>query len=344
MRTGMTELCGIKYPIMNAGMSYIAVPEMVAAVSNAGGLGFLATAPLTPDRTREAIKKIRELTDKPFGANVTLLYEFAAENAKVLLEEKVPVINWSLGRAKWIIEAAHEYGGKVLGTVTIARHAIAAERDGADGLIVTGHEAAAHGGEVTSLVLIPVISRKLKVPVIAAGGFADGRGLAAALVLGAEGVSIGTGFSLTKESPAHERIKELLLKATELDTFYSEKVDGMGSRFWKTELALSMAKGTLSPIRSYRSVVRIKEMLELSWPQILMAGFRSGDFFQRLRQAQAVAAVEKSVLEEDESKMVVPIGQIIGLIDKELTCQEFIERMVAECEEVTETTRAKIVT
>jgi len=157
MKTRMTELFGIKYPIMLAGMSWVSIPEMVAAVSNAGGLGILATGPLGVKETRKSIHRIRELTDKPFGANATLLFPGAKENTKVLLEEEVPVINFSLGKGDWIAKAAHKYGGKVVATVVNERHGLAAQKQGADGLIATGYEAAAHGGDATSLVLVPSI-------------------------------------------------------------------------------------------------------------------------------------------------------------------------------------------
>ena len=170
MKTRMTELLGIKHPIMIAGMSFVADdPKLVAAVSNAGGLGLLATAQFTPERTREAVKEVRALTDKPFGANVTLQFAYARENAEVCIEEKVPALNWSLGKADWLIKAVHEYGGKALGTVVMTKHALRAEQDGADAIIVTGHEAAAHGGDVTSMVLIPALASRVKIPVIAAG-------------------------------------------------------------------------------------------------------------------------------------------------------------------------------
>ncbi len=208
MKTRITELFGIEYPILLSGMSWISVPKMVAAVSNAGGLGILATGPLDAEQTRQAIREIRSLTDKPFGANATLLFPGAAENAKVLLEEKVPVINFALGKGDWIVKAAHEYGGKVIATVVNARHAKRAQDYGADGVIATGHEAAAHGEAVTSFVLIPSLADVLEIPVIAAGGIADGRGLAAALALGAEGVAMGTRFMTTKESPLHAPFQE----------------------------------------------------------------------------------------------------------------------------------------
>ena len=181
IKTKMTELLGIEHPIMLAGMAHVAIPELVAAVSNAGGLGMLNPVIYAPEGTREAIRKIRSLTDKPFAVNITLLLPGARENATVAMEEKVPILNYALGRGDWIIKGAHEYGGKVLATVVMQRHARRSELDGADFLIMTGHEAAAHGGDVSTLVLLPLARTWTNLPMIAAGGFSDGRGLAAAL-------------------------------------------------------------------------------------------------------------------------------------------------------------------
>ena len=158
MKTRITKLFGIKYPLVLSGMSWISTPELVAAVANAGGLGILATGILTAEQTREYIRRTRELTKKPFAANVTLYFPGAERNAQVIIEEKVPVVNYALGKGDKIAKAVHAYGGKVIATVTTLKHALAAQRDGADALIVTGHEAAGHGGAVTSLVLIPSLA------------------------------------------------------------------------------------------------------------------------------------------------------------------------------------------
>jgi len=212
MKTRITELFGIKYPIVLSGMSWISVPHMVAAVSNAGGLGILATGPLSVDQTRQSIREIRKLTNKPFGANATLMFPGAMENAKVLLEEQVPVINFALGKGDWLVREAHKYGGKVVATVVNTRHAKRAQDYGVDAVIATGHEAAAHGGDATSLVLVPTLASAVNIPIIAAGGFADGRGLAAALALGADGIAMGTRLMTTKESPLHETYKKLSIE------------------------------------------------------------------------------------------------------------------------------------
>ena len=208
MKTKITELFGIQYPIILPGMSWISVPELVAAVCNAGGIGYLATGPLSPAKTRESIRRIRELTDKPFGVGATLLMPGAYESALVAIEEKVPVLNISLGKGETLIKKVHAYGGKVISTVTTVEHALAAQNSGADALQVTGHEAAAHGCHVTTLVLVPAVVDAVKIPVVAIGGIADGRGMAAAFALGAEGIGMGTRLSITKESPVHALAKQ----------------------------------------------------------------------------------------------------------------------------------------
>ena len=157
MRTRLTDLLGIAHPIVLPGMTYIAVPSLVAAVSNAGGLGILAAGALTPEGCREAIREVRRLTDKPFGVGCSLGLPGAAECARVAIEERVPMVNVSMGKGEWVIEAVRAYGGKVIATISSEAHARSALSAGADGLIVTGHEAAAHGGAVTSMVLIPAV-------------------------------------------------------------------------------------------------------------------------------------------------------------------------------------------
>lgn len=177
IHTRLTRLLGIEHPIVLPGMTYIAVPRLVAAVSEAGGLGILASGALTPDECRAAIAQVRALTDRPFGVGCSLMLPGAAACAEVALQERVPVINISMGKGDWVPRRAREYGGKVIATVSSEKHARSAIAMGVDGLIVTGHEAAAHGGAVTSLVLVPAVRDMTDLPLIAAGGFADGRGL-----------------------------------------------------------------------------------------------------------------------------------------------------------------------
>jgi len=339
MKTRMTELFGIRYPIMLAGMSWISIPEMVAAVSNAGGLGILATGPLNARETRDGIRKVRELTDKPFGANATLLFPGAKENAKVLLEEEVPVINFSLGKGDWIVRAAHKYGGKVIATVVTKRHGLAAERQGADGLVVTGHEAAAHGGDATSLVLIPSVVDAVNIPVIAAGGFADGRGLAAALALGAEGISMGTRLMSTRESGLHENYKNLSLEKEIDDTIYGEYFDGLGCRSLKTPAALKAYRRGFLGMPNFLAALGnsrdIAKTLNLPYLKLLIGILSSGvkNSVMMAYLANAFKALSLATEQGDMRKGVLTVGQATGLLHDIPTVAELFERMVQEARE-----------
>jgi enoyl-[acyl-carrier protein] reductase II len=332
MKTRITELFGIKYPILLSGMSWISVPKMVAAVSNAGGLGILATGPLNAEQTRKAIKEIRGLTDKPFGANATLLFPGAKENAKVLLEEHVPVINFSLGKGDWLVKAAHAYGGKVIATVVNARHAKRAQDYGADGVVATGHEAAAHGEHITSLVLIPSLADTINIPVIAAGGFADGRGLAAALALGAEGIAMGTRFMTTRESPLHEIYKNLSIEKDVDDTLFSDRFDGILCRVLKTHAAKKAIDRGLNLPAAFFNAQEIARQLGLPFSKLFLGVLLSG--WKNARQLAFMAngfnAIKLATEKGDRKKGVLPVGQVTGLIHDEPTVAELMERIVAQ--------------
>lgn len=332
MQTRITESFGIKYPIFLSGMSWISIPKMVAAVSNAGGVGILATGPLSAEQTRNAIREVRTLTDKPFGANATLYFPGAEENAKVLLEEKVPVINFSLGKGDWIVEAAHKYGGKVIATVVNARHGKRAQDYGCDAVIATAYEAAAHGGDVASLVLIPHMVDALKIPVIAAGGIGDGRGLAAALALGADGIAMGTRFMTTKESPLHARYKELSLQKDVTDTLYTARIDGLASRVLDTKAARCAAKKGFNPLTAFINSYTIAKNLRLPYKRIFISVASQGYKYtkQLAHLALAFEAMQKATEEGDLEMGVLPVGQVTGLLHDESTVAMVMERMVRE--------------
>ena len=342
MKTRMTELLGIKHPIMLAGMAFVSLPKLVAAVSNAGGIGMLNSVVYTPDQMKDVIKQVKSLTDKPFGVNATLIFPNARENIEIALEEKVPIVNYALGKGDWIIKAVHEYGGKVLATVAIEKHARRAEMDGADGLVVTGHEAAAHGADVGTLVLIPLIARQTKLPIIAAGGFCEGRGLAAALVLGADGISMGTRLMLTQECPMHEKAKELSLKATAEDTICSEKIDGLPGRWLKNPAAIKMAGGRPSLFQAFSSALRIKRMIDVPFFKLFLGGLKQRGVQDLARQAISLKGLKVAIENGDLETGVLPMSQAIGLMKDLPTCKEVIERTVAEAQEVVEAVRKKI--
>ena len=344
MKTRITELFGIKYPILLSGMSWISVPRMVAAVSNAGGLGILATGPMDPSQTRKAIQEIRKLTDKPFGCNATLLMPGAAESAKVLLEEQVPVINFALGKGDWLVKDAHKYGGKVIATVVNARHAKRAQDYGADGVIATGNEAAAHGEALTSMVLIPSLVDAIKIPVIAAGGIADGRGLAAALSLGAEGVALGTRLMTTQESPLHENFKKLSIEKDVTDTLYSTRVDGIWCRVMKTDAAVKAIKKGLDLPAAFVNSQDIARQMKMPYLKLFIGILASGlnNAYKMAFMANGFKAFKLATEDGDVEKGILPVGQVMGLIRDEPTVAELFERIVAEAKEVQQKLAAKM--
>jgi len=296
----MTEAFAVTHPVMSAGMGHIAVPRLVAAVCEAGGLGMLATSTLSPEEVRVAIREVRDLTDAPFGANVLLRSPNAAAIAAAVVSERVPVLNLALGIDADLVREVHRYGGAVMSTVTTMRHAVKAESCAVDAVIATGHEAAGHGSATSTLVLVPLLARRLGVPVVAAGGFCDGAGLAAALLLGAEGISMGSRFALAAESPIHARVRALLLAASAMDTIVTDQIDGLPSRVLRTDLALA-----LEAARAYR----------------VGAVSPGADTFASLRKG-------------DIDKGVIAIGQVVGAIDDTVSCAEIIEVAVAQAEAI----------
>lgn len=335
MKTRITELFGIDVPLVLPGMSWISTPKLVAAVCNAGGLGILASGPLSPEETRESIKEIRSLTDKPFGIGVTLLMPGAKENAEIALEEKVPVINFSLGKGDWLVKRAHEYGGKVIATVVSEKHAKSAEKMGADALLVTGHEAAAHGGDVTSLVLVPSIASKVSIPVIGTGGFADGRGLLAALTLGAEAVAMGSRFATSADSPLHHNVKETVVTKSEQETIYSKNFDGIWARVMKTPRAIKETRKPMNFFIASMQATKAAQMVKQPVWKIMMGMLMMLDKVKLLAYFGAsVPRIKSAVIDGDLNEGVQFIGQTQGLIEDIPTVQELVDRIMAEAKDL----------
>lgn len=338
LKTRMTELFGIERPIMLAGMNWITEPKLVSAVCEAGGLGILAVARCTPEETRDNIRQIKELTDKPFGINQILVGPGAKENIAVAIEEKVPVINYSLGKP-WFVDEVHAYGGKVVGTIAVAKHASKAVALGCDALIVTGHEAAAHGAAATSMVLIPLVASQVDVPIIAAGGIYDGRGMAAALSLGADGISMGSRFMVVKESMVHENFKRLCIEASEQDTLYDNVFDGMDGRVLKTKEAEAMTKRGFPLVEAIKGALLVKRLLNLSWGKFIglpIEMMRAEDGHPLLVMArQAVGNMKhmKALMEGDEEGGILFAGQCCGGITDTPTTKELMDRIMDEASE-----------
>ncbi|MEJ6474507.1 NAD(P)H-dependent flavin oxidoreductase [Pseudoalteromonas piscicida] len=335
MKTSITELFGIEKPIVLPGMSWISVPELVAAVSNAGGLGILATGPLSKEQTRQAIRKIRELTDKPFGIGVTLMMPGAKENAKVALEEQVPVINFSLGKGDWIVKAAKQYGGKVIATVVTQKHALAAQKSGVDALLVTGHEAAAHGGEVTSLCLVPSITDIVNIPVIAAGGFADGRGLIAALSLGAGGVAMGSRFATSKESPLHQHVKNTVVEKDVEQTIYSKNFDGLYARVMKTPMAEKATRRPMNFVMATVKSFKAAKMVDMPLWKLLLGLLSQFDKIKMLSLfGAATEKLEAATIHGDLEHGVQFIGQSQGVIRNIESVQTLMDNIMVEAKDI----------
>jgi len=350
MKTRMNELFGIKYPIMLAGMNWLTTPKLVAAVSNAGGLGVLAGQRYNADRLRAVIKEIREQTDKPFGINLTLGLG-ARERIPVIIEEKVPVLNYALGRPPEIsplIEAVHGYGGKVIGTIALLRHALRSEQLGADAVIVTGYEAASHSGNVGALVLVPTIAEALKVPCIGAGGYADGRGLAAALALGAEGISMGSRLAATKEAEIADAVKETWVKSSEEDTIIDPAFDGINCRVLRNKAAEDLLKKRAVPLFDAMSAaLYMKRNLKLSWGELIRTannlrrqqiGIGGGQrgLASAMRFAVGSRLFAQATEGGDPVNGILMMGQTTGRIKDVPTVTEIIERTVKEAEEILE--------
>lgn len=330
--TRITDIFECEHPIFLPGMSWISTPPLVAAVSNAGGLGILATGPLSEEETRASIREIRKLTDKPFGVGATLLMPGAAENARVALEEEVPFLNVSLGKADWIRDGLDAYGGKLLATVTNKKHAAAAIASGADALMATGHEAAAHGGDVTSLVLVPSLAQEFpEVPLVAAGGFATGRGLNAALVLGADAVAMGTRLAITSESPLAEAMKDAIVRANEAETIYGKNFDGIPARVLESPTASRLMKARpWLPVVIGRALVAANQMGIPLWKVLPGLLTRWNQMFAVAQFGAATEAIKAATMRGDAEHGVQFVGQCQGMIHDIPTVDVLIQRILEE--------------
>jgi enoyl-[acyl-carrier protein] reductase II len=259
----------------------------------------------------------------------------AVENAKVGLEEEVPVVNFQLGKGEWLIDGVHAYGGLAIPTVTTEKHALAAERAGADALLVTGHEAAAHGGDVTTLVLVRAVVRAAKIPVLAAGGFADGAGLAAALCLGAGGVAMGTRLAATVESGLHPDMKQVITQKRQDETLFTNRFDGMWARIMRTATSERITRRPMRlPEAAWRALGSARS-LGMPLRLVARALISQPDRIRMLAHFGAsMPYVERATLQGDAETGVQFIGQAQGLVDDVPTAGELVSRIVAEAEEI----------
>lgn len=334
MHTAITRMFGIEYPILLAGMGHTALPDIVAAVSNAGGLGVLGAGSTPPEEVRRQIRQVRELTDKPFGINAPLALPNGRENAQVALEEQVPYINYSMGKGDWIAKAAHAYGGKVSASVTSVKLALSAQKQGADAVVATGYEAAGHSGDVGTFVLVPRLAEALDIPVIAAGGCATGGQLAAILAMGGAGVSMGTRFVTTQESPWHQNFKDLAVQYEISDTIISDKFDGIPLRKLASERALKIVSARLNPVRSMIDSFAAAREVDIPYFKLFWDVLRKGpkETIRMMRMAQMLGE-QKYGFAGDTQRAAVGGGQSVGLIHDLPTVAQVLANIVREARE-----------
>ena len=302
MKTRVTELLGIEKPIIQGGMAWVAESHLAAAVSNAGGFGLIGAANAPADVVRNYIHEARELTDKPFGVNIMLMSPFAEDIAQLVTEEKVAAVTTGAGNPEKYMAQWKAAGIKVIPVIASVALAKRMERVGADAVVAEGTESGGHIGQATTMTLVPQVVDAVQIPVIAAGGIGDGRGMAAAFMLGAEAVQMGTRFVVAKESIVHENYKERIIKAKDIDS----EVTG---------------RSTGHPIRVLRNHMT-REYLKME---------AEGVSLEEL-EVLTLGSLRKAVMDGDVVNGSLMAGQIAGMIKKEQTCKEMIEEIMQEAE------------
>ena len=304
MKTRITELLGIEHPVIQGGMAWVAEHKLAAAVSNAGGLGLIGAASAPEDVIRAEIRGAKELTDKPFGVNVMLMSPYADEVARVVVEEGVKVVTTGAGNPGKYMAMWKEAGIKVIPVVASVALARMMEKAGADAVVAEGTESGGHIGAATTMTLVPQVVDAVNIPVIAAGGIGDGRGIAAAMMLGAEAVQMGTRFCVAKECICHENYKNKIVKAKDIDSTVTGRSHG-------------------HPIRCLRNPMS-KEYLRLE---------KEGAGLEELERL-TLGSLRNAVIDGDVKNGTVMAGQIAGMIKKEQTCQEIIDEIMEQAEKL----------
>lgn len=304
MQTRVTKLLGIEYPIIQGGMAWVANAHLAANVSKAGGIGFIGAANAPGEWVREQIRIARQITDKPVGVNIMLLSEHVEDVARVVVEEHVEAVTTGAGNPAKYMEMWKAAGIKVIPVVASVALAKMMERAGADAVVAEGMESGGHIGDQTTMTLVPQVVDAVNIPVIAAGGIGDGRGVAAAFMLGAEAVQMGTRFVVAKESDVHQAYKDRVIKAKDIDSVITGRTVG-------------------HPVRSLRNQMT-REYLDLEKKNVS---------FEELEHL-TLGALRKAVVDGDVKNGTVMAGQIAGLISKEQTCEEIILELMKETNEV----------
>ncbi|MFD4762783.1 NAD(P)H-dependent flavin oxidoreductase [Streptomyces sp. NPDC058439] len=337
--TPLTELVGVRHPIVQTGMGWVAGPRLVTAAADAGALGILASATMTVEQLRSAVREVTSRTDAPFGVNLRADAGDAAERVRIIIDEGVKVASFALAPSRELIARLKDAGVVVIPSVGARRHAEKVAAWGADAVVVQGGEGGGHTGNVATTVLLPHVVDAVDIPVIAAGGFHDGRGLVAALSYGAAGIAMGTRFLLTSDSTVPAAVKAKYLAAAVTDVTVTTAVDGLPHRMLRTELvdALERSGRSASLLRAVRHAAAFKKESGLGWARMIRDGLtmkhgKELTWSQVLLAANTPMLLKASMVEGRTDLGVMASGQVAGLIDDLPSCAELVDRIIAEAD------------
>jgi NAD(P)H-dependent flavin oxidoreductase YrpB (nitropropane dioxygenase family) len=341
VRTALTELVGVQHPVVQTGMGWVAGPRLVAATAEAGGLGILASATMTFDDLVAAIDETQVRTDRPFGVNLRADAADASQRVDLLIERRVRVASFALAPKQEFIGRLKAAGSVVIPSIGAAKHARKVADWGADAVIVQGGEGGGHTGGVATTLLLPSVLDAVDIPVIAAGGFFDGRGLAAALAYGAAGVAMGTRFLLTRESTVPDSVKQLYLERGLDGTVVTTRVDGMPHRVLRTDLVEHLEKSSraVGLYHAVRNAGRFRRMTKLRWRDMLSEGMatkhgKDQTWAQLVMAANTPMLLRAGLVEGNTRAGVLASGQVVGMLHDLPTVRELIEGVVNEAESI----------
>ncbi|MFJ9377461.1 NAD(P)H-dependent flavin oxidoreductase [Streptomyces sp. NPDC101455] len=341
METALTRLVGVRHPIVQTGMGWVAGPRLVSATANAGALGILASATMTTDRLRDAVREVKSRTREPFGVNLRADATDAGDRVRIIIEEGVRVASFALAPSAELIAELKEAGVVVIPSIGARRHAEKVAAWGADAVIVQGGEGGGHTGEVATTVLLPQVVDAVDIPVVAAGGFFDGRGLVAALAYGAAGVAMGTRFLLTSDSTVPDEVKAAYLAATVKDVTVTRAVDGLPHRMLRTELvdALENSGRTRTLLQAIHRAAGFRRLSGLTWRRMIRDGLamkhgKDLTWSQVLLAANTPMLLKASMVDGRTDLGVMASGQVAGVIEDLPSCAELVARVMKQADEV----------
>ncbi|WP_351225541.1 nitronate monooxygenase [Streptomyces sp. NPDC002133] len=339
METALTKLVGVRHPIVQTGMGWVAGPRLVTATADAGALGILASATMTTGQLRQAVREVKSRTDAPFGVNLRADAGDARERVRIIVDEGVRVASFALAPSRELIAELKDAGVVVIPSIGARRHAEKVAAWGADAVIVQGGEGGGHTGDVATTVLLPEVVDAVEIPVVAAGGFHDGRGLVAALAFGAAGVAMGTRFLLTSDSTVPDAVKARYLAASVKDITVTTAVDGLPHRMLRTELvdALERSGRTRALLHAVRQAARFRKLSGLPWAAMIRDGLamkhgKDLSWSQVLLAANTPMLLKASMVEGRTDLGVMASGQVAGLIEDLPSCAELVARVMSEAD------------